>query len=161
DGQRHEIRLGVSESQVGRRCKRPAPIDSGRVVLAEPMIHACRRRRRSGSMINMLRVISHIGVTDDLPERETRRIVFLNVLVLGLIPSFILTIFLTAAYLPSTWMPLIVVVGAIFPWLRPTLYWTHLRRYLIARIWFCGGAVVWTALIIVLLGTEPRFQLFL
>jgi len=112
-------------------------------------------------MINMLRVISHIGVTDDLPERETRRIVFLNILVLGLIPYFILTIFLTVAYLPSTWMPLIVVVGAIFPWLCPTLYWTHLRRYLIARIWFCGGAVVWTALIIVLLGTEPRFQLFL
>jgi len=110
-------------------------------------------------MISMLRAISHIGVTDDLPERETRRIVFLNILVLGSSLRYF-DYFLTAAYLPSTWMPLIVV-GASLPWVCLTLYWTHLRRYLIARIWFCGLAVWWTTLLMVLLGTEPRFQLFL
>jgi signal transduction histidine kinase/CheY-like chemotaxis protein len=111
-------------------------------------------------MISTLRKLGRIGVTDDLPERETRRVVFLNILVVVLLPFYIALMALLVAYLPTTW-PLLIVGIAHFASLAVTLFWTHLRKYLAARIWFCGVATFFTILATALLGAEPRIHLFL
>jgi signal transduction histidine kinase/CheY-like chemotaxis protein len=111
-------------------------------------------------MVGILRKLAYIGVTDDLPERETRRIVFLNILVVVLLPFYIALIPLLVAYLPATWLLLVVGI-AYLGCLGLTLFWTYLRKYLAARIWFCGAATFFTILVTVLYGAEPRIHLFL
>jgi signal transduction histidine kinase/CheY-like chemotaxis protein len=109
-------------------------------------------------MIDTLRKLSRIGVTDDLPERESRRIIFLNILVLAVIPFGVLNGLLIAAYLPATWVIFIVFVLHFAGWCL-TLLWMHLRRYLAARIWFGTVTTLFITLEGVLLGAEPRFHL--
>jgi signal transduction histidine kinase/CheY-like chemotaxis protein len=111
-------------------------------------------------MIGILRSLAYIGVTDDLPEREARRIVFLNSLVLALFPFYIALIPLIVAYLPATW-PILILLSVYFACLCITLLWTYLGRYLVARIWFCGSATICTVLSTALHGAEPRMHLFL
>jgi hypothetical protein len=111
-------------------------------------------------MIGILRKLGRIGVTDDLPERDIRRTVFLNSLVLALFPVFVAMTALIVAYLPATW-PLLILSSVYFAGLALTLVWTHRRRYLAARIWFCGCATICTILSTAVHGAEPRMHLWL
>jgi signal transduction histidine kinase/ActR/RegA family two-component response regulator len=111
-------------------------------------------------MLGVLRHLSRIGVTEDLPERETRQIVFLNTLTLAIIPFIVLALLLNSAYLPATRLP--IIVGALnLVCLSLTLLWTHLRHYLFARVWIAAVTIVFVTLATALVGTETRMHFFM
>jgi signal transduction histidine kinase len=107
-----------------------------------------------------LQRLAHIGVTDELPDRESRRVIFLNCLIVAIVPLIALYAFVASAYLPASWPVLLVAVFNVFG-IATTLLWMHRRRYLASRVWFCGVATVFSLLIAALVGAESRFHLFL
>ena len=111
-------------------------------------------------MIGFLSNLSRIGVTEELPERESRRIVFLNILVIALQPLHILLALLCVAYLPAT-RPLLIVAIVHFVCCNLTPFLTHLHKYLAARIWFCVVTTFFAVVATAMVGTEPRLHLFL
>jgi adenylate cyclase len=109
---------------------------------------------------NFLWKLSHIGVTDDLPAREIKHVVFLNVVVLLVFVIGGQTFMITAFYLPATeidFITVIIHIGSI----QLALLWNYWRKYLVARIWFGAIAVFFLTLHTVLLGTESRWHFFL
>src|SRR5688572_22238164 len=111
-------------------------------------------------MIDFLRTLGGIGLTAGLPERETRRIAFLNILVFANLPANALFLLLFVAYLPATW-PILIVGILHFACSGFALFWNYLHRYLVARVWLATMDVVFIIFQTALLGTGVRFHVFL
>jgi adenylate cyclase len=111
-------------------------------------------------MVQFLRKLSRIGVTDDLPAREVKHIVCLNVVVLLIFFIAAQNITLAAEYLPGTKASLIamvaqtIVIGLVLPL-------NHYRHHLAARVWFNLAAAFFLTLHTAILGTEPRFHFYM
>jgi adenylate cyclase len=110
--------------------------------------------------MNFLKNLSHIGVTGDLPAREIKHVVFLNVVVLLVFVIGANTIMIAAFYLPATEIEFITVIIHIAS-IQGALLWNHWRKYLAARIWFSVIAAFFLTFHTVLLGTESRWHFFL
>src|SRR5262245_48694475 len=113
-----------------------------------------------GRMLRFLRKLSHIGVTDDLPAREIKHVVCLNVVVLLVFFIGIQNIALAVEYLPGTRISLIAMLMQVACILL-TLPLNRAGRYLAARVWFHLAAATFLTLQTGVLGTEARFHFFL
>ena len=107
-----------------------------------------------------LRSLSRIGVTDELPSREVRHVVFLNVVVFLIFFIGIQNILLAAAFLPGTRLSMIFMVTQVIC-IGLTLFLNQRGKYLLARIWFSLCAALFLTIHTILLGTGSRFQFFL
>jgi signal transduction histidine kinase/CheY-like chemotaxis protein len=111
-------------------------------------------------LIDALRNLSRIGVSDGMPEREVKGVVGLNMAIIVQFPVFLLSVLLIAVYLPATWV-IFVVVTAHTICIGLTPLWRHWRMYLAARIWYGVVASFFFTLETALLGTASLFHLFL
>lgn len=111
-------------------------------------------------MISMMRKLRRIGVTEGMSEREADRVAGLNLFILLQTPFGLLIALLTAAYLPATWLILIVVMAHV-TWIVLTLLWRSRHKYLAANMWYGVGAAFFFTLETALLGAESRFHLLL
>jgi class 3 adenylate cyclase len=111
-------------------------------------------------MMVFLRKLSRLGVTDDLPQREVKHIVFLNFVTLLVFVIGGCTIAMSAFYLPATkvdFITCIIHIGSI----EFALLWNHLRKHLFARVWFSVDAAVFLTVHTVQLGTVSGWHFFL
>ena len=106
------------------------------------------------------RNLSRIGVTDQLPEREAKHVIFLNVVVLLIFVVAVPNVLLMVAYMPATSASLIAF-NAHLVCIAFTLFFNRRHKYLVARVYFSVVAVLFLTLHTAMLGTESRFQFFL
>jgi class 3 adenylate cyclase len=100
------------------------------------------------------------GVSDHLPAREAKHIVFLNVVVLLIFFIGVQNISLATHYLPATHpIPVFMVLQLVG--IGVVLLWNHQRRHLVARVWFCAVAALFLTIQTVFFGVSSNFGLFL
>jgi class 3 adenylate cyclase len=110
--------------------------------------------------MNYLRRLSRVGVTGDLSARETKHIIFLNIVGVLVLFIGIQNISLAATYLPATQLILVFMVLQVAG-IAVTLFWNYRRRYRAARIWFSLVAALFLTLQAGFFGTGPRWHFFL
>jgi class 3 adenylate cyclase len=111
-------------------------------------------------MLRFLRKLSHIGITADLPAREFKHVVCLNVVVLLVIFIAVQNLALAAGYLPGT-EPSFIVFVAHMVCIALVLPLNYLGKHLAARVWFHLSAATFLTLHTAILGTQTLFHFFL
>ena len=111
-------------------------------------------------MLQFLKKLSCTGVADDLPDREVKHVVFLNVVTLLVLVIGAQDIALCMLFLPEAG-PVVVASFLHISLIELTLIFNYRRNYLGARIWFSVIAAVFLTYHAFELGSGTLWHFFL